>query len=337
MRAQKRAGRSFLIRRQVLSEPLINILMATYNGERFVGEQIESIQRQTYKNWRLLVSDDCSADSTLDVVRRYADADNRINIVSEGVKHGGAKENFFALMRFSDAPYCMFCDQDDVWLPEKVEKSLVALQVLEGQYGLDVPLLVFCDMKVVDENLNVLHESFEKSSHFDPKRLEFRQLLAHNVAAGCCMLFNRILLDICKLSNGEGAEMHDWWAMLASSAFGRIRFIDEALSLYRQHGANEVGANEYSPLVRAKDKEFMVQQFVLSTEQAKAFGVLHGEGLDSCDRRSLQEFIKAGSAASPLAGIVHLAKSGCWKRGARKAGQLFIVAQLSKANRGRDV
>lgn len=336
MRAQKRAGRSFLIRRQVLSEPLIDILMATYNGERFVGEQIESIQRQTYKNWRLMVSDDCSTDGTLDVVRRYADADSRINIVSEGVKHGGAKENFFALMRFSDAPYCMFCDQDDVWLPEKVGKSLAALQALEGQHGLDLPLLVFCDMKVVDENLNVLHESFEKSSHFDPKRLKFRQLLAHNVAAGCCMLFNRTLLDMCKLSNGEGAEMHDWWAMLASSAFGRIRFIDEALSLYRQHASNEIGASEYSPVDRARNKEFMVQQFVLSTEQAAAFESLYGEDLACRDLRSLQEFVKAGNVASPLDGIVHLVKSGCWKRGARKAGQLVVVLLTPVFNeRGR--
>ena len=318
-------------------EPLVDILMATYDGERFVGEQIESIQRQTYGNWHLLVSDDCSTDATLDVVRRYAASDNRIRIVSEGVKHGGAKENFFALMRHSGAPYCMFCDQDDVWLPQKVEKSLAALRALESRNGLDVPLLVFCDMKVVDGELNVIHESFEESSHFDPSRLAFRQLIAHNVAAGCCMLLNRALLDICGRSGGDGAEMHDWWAMLAAAAFGRILFIDEPLSLYRQHGDNEVGANEYSPAERAKDKEFMVKQFVLSTEQARAFETLYGDGLHACDRRSLEEFVEAGSAASPFAGILHLAKSGCWKRGARKAGQLVAVSLAAGYNgkRGR--
>lgn len=309
-----------------MSEPLIDILMATYNGERFVGEQIESIQRQTYRNWRLLVSDDCSSDGTLDIVRRYAAEDGRIRIVSDGVKHGGAKENFFALMSRSDAPYCMFCDQDDVWLPEKAEKCLVETRRLEAEVSADIPLLVFCDMKVVDESLSVIHESFEGSSHFDPSRLAFRHLLAHNVAAGCCMLFNRPLLEICRRSDGEGAEMHDWWAMLAAAAFGHIRFIDESLSLYRQHGDNEVGANEYSPVERAKDMEFMVQQFILSTEQASAFGALYGGGLRPRDRRSLQEFAKAGNAASPLTGILHLAKSGCWKRGARKAGQLVAVS-----------
>ena len=320
-----------------MAEPTVDILMATYNGERFVGEQIESIQAQTYGNWRLLVSDDCSSDGTLDVVRRYAAGDERIRIVSEGVRYGGAKENFFALMGKYEAPYAMFCDQDDVWLPEKIAKSLAAMRALEEEHGAYTPLLVFCDMKVVDSELNVIHESFEKSSHFDPNRLAFRQLLAHNVAAGCCMILNKPLLEICRRANGDCVAMHDWWAMLAASAFGQISFIDEPLSLYRQHGDNEVGASDYSPVERAKDKEFMVRQFILSTEQARAFGVLYGGGLGARDRSSLQEFVKAGEATSPLSGIYHLAKSGCWKRGARKAGQIAVALRLSTVNRGLDV
>ncbi len=313
-----------------MAEPLIDILMATYNGERFIGEQIESIQAQTYKNWHILVSDDCSGDGTLDVVRRYATADDRIHIVSEGVRHGGAKENFFALMDKSDAPYCMFCDQDDVWLPEKIEKSLAVLRVLEDEHGVDVPLLVFCDMMVVDSELNVIHESFEKSSYFDPHRLAFNQLLAHNVAAGCCMLFNKSLLNTCLHSNGEGVEIHDWWAMLVASAFGHICFIDESLSLYRQHGNNEIGANDYSPVERAKNKDFLVHQFVLSAQQAAAFESCFGETLNQRERRSAHNFAMAGLASNSLSAVIGLVRSGCWKRGARKAGQ--IVAALTAPN-----
>ena len=309
--------------------------MATYNGERFVGEQIESVQAQTYGNWHLLVSDDCSTDGTLAVVRRYAAEDERIRIVSEGVRHGGAKENFFALMAKSEAPYAMFCDQDDVWLPEKVEKSLAALRALENEHGEDAPLLVFCDMKVVDSELNVIHESFEKSSHFDPSRLAFRQLLAHNVAAGCCMILNKLLVEVCQQSNGEGVEMHDWWAMLVASAFGQIGFIDEPLSLYRQHGTNEVGANEYSPVERAKNKGFMVNQFVLSAEQARAFGDCYGGGLGKSEARSLRHFSKAGHSAFAAQGVMRLVLSGCWKRGARKLGQLYAAASASSFNQRR--
>ena len=318
-----------------MAEPTVDILMATYNGERFVGEQIESIQAQTYGNWRLLVSDDCSADGTLDVVRRYAAEDERIRIVSEDVRHGGAKENFFALMAKSESPYVMFCDQDDVWLPEKVEKSLAAMRALENEHGADTPLLVFCDMKVVDSELNVIHESFEKSSHFDPNRLAFRQLLAHNVAAGCCMILNKPLLEICRRANGDCVAMHDWWAMLAASAFGQISFIDEPLSLYRQHGTNEVGANEYSPVERAKNKGFMVGQFVLSAEQARAFGDRYGGGLGKSEARSLRHFSKAGHSAFAVQGVMRLVLSGCWKRGARKLGQLYAAASASKYNETR--
>ncbi len=318
-----------------MAEPTVDILMATYNGERFVGEQIESIQAQTFKNWRLLVSDDCSSDGTLDVVHRYADEDERIRVVSEGIRYGGAKENFFALMAKADAPYVMFCDQDDVWLPVKIEKSLAALQELEGECGAGVPLLVFCDMKVVDGKLNVIHESFEKSSNFDPNRLAFRHLLAHNVAAGCCMILNKLLLDVCRRSDGDGVEMHDWWAMLVASEFGHIRFIDERLSLYRQHGANEVGASEYSPVERAKNKDFLVNQFILSTEQARAFGDCYGNELAKSSLRSARLFAKAGQSGFAVQGIARLALSGCWKRGARKLGQVFAAASVPGFDQGR--
>ena len=318
-----------------MGEPQVDILLATYNGERFVGVQIRSIQAQTYKNWRLLVSDDCSDDGTLDVVRGFAAEDNRIFVVSEGVRYGGAKDNFFALMNCSDAAYCMFCDQDDVWLSEKVEKSLSALRMLEGEYGADMPLLVFCDMKVVDEKLNVIHDSFERSSRFDPNRLSFKQLLAHNVAAGCCMLFNRPLLKICLCSDGKDAMMHDWWVMLAASAFGQISYIDQALSLYRQHGGNEVGANEYSPFERAKNSDFLVSQFLLSTQQALAFGNTYGDVLSQSHLKSLSYFAMSGQATNPFSRVEKLLLSGCWKSGARKLGQIFAAATVSSCNRKR--
>ena len=308
-----------------MDEPLIDILMGTYNGERFVGEQIESIQAQTYKNWRLLVSDDCSEDGTLDVVRRYAAEDERIHIVSEGVRYGGAKENFFALMAKAEAPYIMFCDQDDVWLPEKIEKSFAALRALEDEYGTDDPLLVFCDMKVVDSDLDVLHESFEGFTNLNPKRLAFRQLLVQNVAAGCSMLFNHAVLDICLWTTGDGAEMHDWWAILVASAFGHISFIAESLTLYRQHGSNEVGAREYSPIESAKNADRAVKLYIEAAEQACAFESVYGPRLEKKLLLPLQRYIRAGRAAAPLQRVWWLVLSGCWKRGTSKAGQVVAA------------
>lgn len=315
-----------------MPEPLIDILMGTYNGECYVGEQIESIQAQTYKNWRLLVSDDCSSDATLDVVRRYAAEDERIQIVSEGVRYGGAKDNFFALMGNSDASYTMFCDQDDFWLPEKIKKSFAALLTLEDKYGSEVPLLVFCDMKVVDGDLNVLNESFERYTNLNPNRLAFRQLLVQNVAAGCSMLFNRSLLELCLKSDGDGAEMHDWWAMLIGAAFGHIGFVDESLTLYRQHGSNEVGAREYSPIESAKHSERAVKLFLEASEQAEAFEPVYGEMLENRYLQSLHRYLRAGHAKTAPQRVAWLILSGCWKRGTSKCGQ--IVAAIKIPNSG---
>lgn len=316
-----------------MANPLIDILMATYNGERYVGEQIESIQAQTYQNWRLFISDDCSGDRTLNVIRSYAAEDKRISIVSEDVRLGGAKENFFALMSETDADYVMFCDQDDVWLPEKVEKSISAFSGCEDIYGSDIPLLVFCDMKVVDGELKPIHDSYERMSHFKPTRTGFEQLLPQNVAAGCTMLINRPLLDLCLSADGSGAELHDWWAMLVASAFGHIIYIDESLVLYRQHGSNSVGASGYSPFESVKNVERMVHNFFISVQQAESFEATYAKRLNENRLRSLQNYIKAYRSLMPLRRVFRLCLSGCWKEGGRKLGQ--VVSAIIAPRYGR--
>ena len=317
-----------------MAEPTVDILMATYNGERFVGEQIESIQAQTYGKWRLLVSDDCSSDGTLDVVRRYAAGDERIRIVSEGVRYGGAKENFFALMGKYEAPYAMFCDQDDVWLPEKVEKSLTAMRALEEEHSVAVPLLVFCDMKVVDSELNVIHESFEKSSRFDPSRLAFPQLAALNVAAGCCQCFNEKLVETClACADATDIEIHDWWTMLVASALGAISYIDEPLSLYRQHGQNEVGANDFNPVGRASDQNFMEEQFRAAIAQVALFCETYEEHMSENDKSAAKSFASVVDAKTCMGGVVQLMRSRCLKPGIRKLGQFAMVVRVANANR----
>lgn len=254
------------------AKPLIDILMATYNGQRFVGEQIESIQGQTCADWRLLVSDDCSTDKTLDVVRRYAAADGRIQVVSQGVRHGGAKANFFSLMDKSTAPYVMFCDQDDVWLPRKVEKTFEAMRKIEGSASADVPLLVFTDMKVVDGDLNVIAESFDRFSSIDPSRNAFPHVVAQPIASGCTMMVNAAARDLAlKAPDTSDVILHDQWLTLLASAFGRIAYVDEPTSLYRQHGSNEIGALKYSPVKRASHFDVMKESVAATVSQARAF------------------------------------------------------------------
>lgn len=226
-----------------MSDPLVDILMATYNGERFVAEQIESIQGQSYKNWRLLVSDDCSTDGTLDVVREYAVEDDRIRIVSEGVKHGGAKENFFALMGHSDAPYCMFCDQDDVWNSEKIERELQAILENEATSGVDFPLMVHSDLELIDGEGVSMNRRMSQTIGADPKTATTSQLLVTGVATGCAIAINHACLSkALECKRRDDVLMHDWWVTLVAAVFGKRIYIGSPLVAYRQHGDNVVGA-----------------------------------------------------------------------------------------------
>ena len=309
-----------------MSEPLIDILMATFNGERFVGEQIESIQAQSYRNWRLLVSDDCSSDGTLDVVRRYAANDERIRIVSEGVRYGGAKENFFALMGKSEAPYVMFCDQDDVWLSRKVEKTFILMNGMEDGYSAKLPLLVFTDMKVVDAELNVIAESFEAFSSIDPSRTALPYVLAQSLGAGCTMMINAKTRDLAlNVLDRKDVVMHDWWLSLIAAAFGCIGFLDEPTSLYRQHGLNEVGALEYSPIQRAVHFDAMCKSVADTVRQAAVFKICYEDLLSENQLRVIDEFVASGELHGFFA-VFHLALSGCWKKGLRKVGQIVAIA-----------
>lgn len=314
-----------------MPEDNVDILMATYNGECFVREQIESIQKQTYTNWHLIISDDLSSDETPAVLDELAGKDSRIVVLPNKERWGSAKANFGHLIRSSEASYMMLCDQDDCWLPSKIEESLSAIKLLEDEHGSHVPLLVFCDMKVVDGNLSILHESFEASSNFDPTRLSLRHLIAQNVAAGCCMLFNRATAELfLEAEDSEPMDMHDWWLMLVASAFGHIGYINEPLSLYRQHGSNEVGANDYSPSSRMKNQDFMLMEFLKTTKQADAFTETYAGRLSGRDLEALRCYSSIGRDKSFGAALLHLAKSGCWKKGARKLGQLAMLAKVIK-------
>ena len=253
-------------------KPTVDVLMATRNGESYLPEQIESVLAQDYENIRLLISDDCSDDGTLDIAHRYAMLDPRVRVVSEGVSFGSARDNFFNLLARSSAPYVAFCDQDDLWLSDKLSKCLSLMAKLEAGSSHDTPVAVFSDMAVADEELQVISPSFEEFTKRDPKRIEFRHLLVLNVAVGCTMVLNRSLVDLCLRGiHDNRVYMHDWWSMLVASAFGRVGYVDEPLSLYRQHGSNAVGAAAYSKLDGVLRYRRLTEKHAKTVQQAEAF------------------------------------------------------------------
>lgn len=165
----------------------VQILMAVYNGEEYLSAQIESILAQSYEDWELLISDDCSSDSSLEVVKKYCKVDSRIRLVLDGAHFGSAKAHFMALIREASAPYVMTCDQDDVWDSNKIELTLNEMRRHEDG---EKPLLVCTDLRVVDQDLNQISPSFLAYSGMDASKLDFGYFLASCLVTGCTMMMN---------------------------------------------------------------------------------------------------------------------------------------------------
>ena len=201
----------------------IAILMATYNGEKYIREQIDSILSQSYKQWELYIHDDGSNDKTNEIISMYADQyPEKIHIVRGGAT-GGAKNNFMFLMGAVKAPYVMCCDQDDVWLDDKIKRTIKAMKNAENYKGVNTPILVFSDLKVVDEKLNIISGSMNRLQRLNPKKTKFTDILIQSLVTGCTMMMNRSCIEMSlKVKHVNSIIMHDWWCSLVAAYFGEI-------------------------------------------------------------------------------------------------------------------
>jgi glycosyltransferase involved in cell wall biosynthesis len=228
-------------------QPVVEILMATYNGQPYVGRQIESIIAQRYPYWRLVIHDDGSSDGTQDILETYrSQYPDRIVVLSDPSQFGSARDNFGYLMSKASLDYVMFCDQDDVWLDTKIADTLQAMQEAERSCGTLTPLAVFTDLTVVDDQLKVIAPSLWSFQRIRPEQADSLSTLAvRNCVTGCTMMMNRAGLQAA-LPVGAVAVMHDWWCALSIlAAGGRVVPVRQATMLYRQHGGNVVGARRW--------------------------------------------------------------------------------------------
>lgn len=265
----------------------IDILLATYNGEKYLKEQLESIENQTYDNWHLIVRDDGSKDSTLKILKEFENKyPSKVTIINDGISSGSAKNNFFKLMNYSENEYIACCDQDDVWLENKLEIMYKELKKLENENSRDIPLLVHCDLFVVDKDMNIISNSFFDYSLFNKNADAINFYLLENYVTGCAMLFNRKLKwYMLKNYNLEKIYMHDWLAALISYTFGKGKFINQSLVKYRQHGNNSVGAKsakKISTMIANAKRGFRFARKVVTDtyEQAEEFYKVNKEEID---------------------------------------------------------
>lgn len=263
---------------------MIDIVLATYNGEAYLAEQLTSIQRNNhYHQWinHIIVSDDGSNDNTQTIVEQFKKQDSKIIWVENTNQIKGPKSNFaFGIMN-SEADYIMLCDQDDIWLPSKIETLIQTIKDAEQTFGSQTPILAFSDVQVVDQNLNEICPSYFKLKNISKDwYLKFEQVIQQNVVSGCSLICNRALINKA-LPIPNDAYMHDWWLAMVASQCGHITFIDQCLIQYRQHNNNNIGANKRTKLDLCQRFSFHLAQFeksiALIIKQAQAFKVFELE------------------------------------------------------------
>ena len=262
----------------------IAILMATYNGEKYICQQIDSILSQTCKDWELYIHDDGSTDNTIAAVENYVEKyPDKIHLI-DGKSTGGAKYNFFYLFGQVEAPYYMTCDQDDVWLDKKIELTYDKMLTIENKA--DVPCLVYTELRVVDSELNTIADTMSGYQSLDCHKRTINQFILQNSVTGCTMMVNMALRDkMLHITDIDNTIMHDWWAALVAAQFGKTAFIDEPTILYRQHGDNSLGAlgiNKLSYIVRRVWQKKQIQESMrLGRLQAREFAKTYNLPADS--------------------------------------------------------
>lgn len=209
-----------------MTQPEVEILMATYNGAAYIEDQIRSIQAQTFRNWKMVIHDDGSTDETITIVADFCKQDHRITILSDEVKGLGAAGNFLHLLAHARADIVMLCDQDDIWFPDKIEKLLPSVSASSG------PTLVYANAHYFDKD-GVIERQVTR---LHPNALN--SLLFMNAGIqGCSMMINGALIQLLN-RQPEQVAMHDHLLTLCAICFGKIRYVDEVLMLYRQHRNN---------------------------------------------------------------------------------------------------
>jgi glycosyltransferase involved in cell wall biosynthesis len=312
------------------NQPVIEVLLATYNGDRFLREQISSILAQDYSNIRVLARDDGSTDETANILKEYARRfPDSFRVMPHSPGTGSPKDNFLLLMQESSAPYVCFSDQDDVWLPDKVSKTKQAMDQLESRWGVDVPLLVFTDLRVVDDQLKILHESFWANEGIEPSYIDQLALtVARNVVTGCTAMLNRRLLDLSRHMPKE-ASMHDHWIALVASAMGKSSSLRKQTVLYRQHDRNVFGAEKKTKSLpalirRIRRSDGRASQWEISQRQVEAFLRTYGDDLSVKNRDLLMAYLRCGTSKSRLVRIAILIRYGFYRAGLMRNAAILM-------------
>lgn len=232
-----------------MNKPLVSIALATYNGEKFIRQQMDSLLAQDYPNLEIVVSDDCSQDSTWEVLQNYALKDNRIKLLPRE-KNVGYVNNFIRVFMACKGELISPCDQDDIWYPNKISRLVAEM----GDAS-----LIYCDNRFIDESNNPLGIKFSDTVKCMISGNDCRNFLFYNSISGHAMLFRKNLLDM--IDNLASVYYIDWLIAFCAAEYGYISYLDEVLVDWRQHSAS---ATFYTRNGEQKAKALIIDENVLS-------------------------------------------------------------------------
>ena len=260
----------------------MEILLSTYNGQKYISDQLDSILSQNYKNIILLIRDDGSTDSTTQIIEKYMTQHQNIQLIRG--KNVGVINSFFELIKSADLnhEYYALADQDDWWLPHKLTQAVMNIQPYSKEPAL------YCGSKIfVDENLKLLKTDIKSPVY----KVSFGNALVQNICTGCTCVFNRKLLELVQQTIPQHAIMHDWWLYLTATCFGKVYYDSQAYIYYRQHHLN-VSAAIYSKkqLLFYRIKQLFQNRGQIY-RQAHEFNEKFN--LPSENQKLLQEFLKS--------------------------------------------
>ncbi|MCC8028066.1 MAG: glycosyltransferase family 2 protein [Clostridium sp.] len=306
---------------------MITVLTASFNGGKYIRQQLDSILVQSRVKIGILVSDDCSSDGSYELLEEYQkEHKGQVLALRRSYGSGGAAAHFLKLLKLvadhrpgregelekdlweygelkeeersflkelAGAEYFMLSDQDDVWLPYKGERLLKKMRAAEqGNHG---PVLIHSDLRVVDENLQVIAPSFFTYQKISPERNRLSQLLVQNNVTGGAVMINRRMLPFLERMP-DTCLMHDSWLSLIAAAFGTTDYVREPLYCYRQHSGNTLGAEKGDNLesveARIMDGSAARENYRKMFAQAECFLKLYGDNLGEGHRQTLEKFIE---------------------------------------------
>jgi glycosyltransferase involved in cell wall biosynthesis len=314
----------------------ISVAMCTYNGERYLQQQLDSIFSQEYLPEELVICDDGSTDATVSIIERAIKSSPlKIHLI-KNVSSLGVTKNFSQCIGLCKGDYIALCDQDDIWKKDRLFDQKNLLSNAETSLGLLKPLLTYADLELVDSFGVSMGTTFFKHGHLRPVEVAAHKTFAVlNIAPGCGMMINRALVNLA-LPISDDAVMHDWWLALIASVAGEVIFSDSLAVEYRQHKGNLRGSSDNpvnlikklsSPISLLKKQKYnyasAVDQFIAAMDVLDMNGIALHDDL----RLYRQDLIRGG-----IYKIFPLLRGDVSRQGLLKSVSYFIGFCLNYKN-----